>query len=56
MAHCWGEVPYLHSDVRSAGSNVNRLIPTDRHFDPITGMVRLSAIPVNVRASSPDTS
>jgi len=50
MAHCWGEVAG-GGDVRSIGSNVSRLIPTDRYFDPITGMVRQSAIPVNVQAS-----
>jgi len=53
MAHGWGGLSSSRgdadSDVRSVGSNVGRLIPTDRHFDPITGMVRLSAIPVNVR-------
>jgi anaerobic selenocysteine-containing dehydrogenase len=53
MAHGWGGLSSSRgdadSDVRSVGSNVGRLIPTDRHFDPITGMVRQSAIPVNVR-------
>jgi anaerobic selenocysteine-containing dehydrogenase len=50
MAHCWGEVPSLQGDVRSTGSAVSRLIPTDRHFDPITGMPRFTAIPVKLRA------
>ena len=50
MAHCWGEVPSLQGDVRSTGSAVSRLIPTDRHFDPISGMPRFTAIPVKLRA------
>lgn len=49
MAHSWGGLPNTDGDVRSRGSNTNRLIPTDRHFDPLTGMARQSAVPVNVR-------
>jgi anaerobic selenocysteine-containing dehydrogenase len=49
MAHSWGALPGEEDDVRSVGSNTNRLIPTDRHFDPLTGMARQTAIPVSVR-------
>jgi anaerobic selenocysteine-containing dehydrogenase len=39
--------------VREIGSSTNRLVSTDHHFDPITGMARQSAIPVNVRLAPP---
>ncbi len=50
MAHCWGDPSSVGAAVRDGGSNVSRLIPTDRHFDPLTGMTRQTAVPVNVRA------
>ena len=37
-------------DVHSKGSNVQRLIPDDRCYDPITGLALQSAVPVNVYA------
>jgi len=49
MAHCWGSAPDTEVDVREAGSTTARLVPTDRDYDPITGMARMTAIPVRVR-------
>ena len=49
MAHGWGKTPRHDAEVREIGSNVGRLIPADRHLDPLTGMPRQSAIPVTVR-------
>jgi anaerobic selenocysteine-containing dehydrogenase len=51
MAHGWGDVPGKpgETDVREVGSCTNRLVENTRVFDPIAGMARQSAIPVNVR-------
>jgi anaerobic selenocysteine-containing dehydrogenase len=49
MAHAWGDLPGNEGDVREVGSSTNRLLSNDAEFDPITGMARQSAIPVNVR-------
>jgi anaerobic selenocysteine-containing dehydrogenase len=49
MAHAWGGLPGNDGDVREVGSSTNRLLSNEREFDPITGMARQSAIPVNVR-------
>ncbi len=49
MAHSWGDAPEHDAKVREIGSSTNRLVANDRDFDPITGMARQSAIPVNVR-------
>jgi ketosteroid isomerase-like protein len=38
-------------NLRSVGSPTSRLIPTNRHFAPITGIPRMSAIPVRVHIS-----
>jgi hypothetical protein len=35
--------------VREIGASTNALISNEVDFDPITGMARQSAIPVNVR-------
>jgi anaerobic selenocysteine-containing dehydrogenase len=51
MAHSWGDAPKYDSEVRTLGSNTGRLSPVDRDFDPISGLPRMSAIPVNVRLS-----
>lgn len=50
MAHSWGDGPQYDHLVREIGSNTNRLISTDRDYDPITGMARQTAIPVKLRA------
>jgi len=48
LAHGWGDGEDA-SNVRTHGTSVTRLIPTDRDYDPISGMVRQSAVPVRVR-------
>jgi anaerobic selenocysteine-containing dehydrogenase len=47
LAHGWGD-PSDDRDVRQKGSNVQRLIPDDQRYDPITGLALQSAVPVNV--------
>jgi anaerobic selenocysteine-containing dehydrogenase len=49
MAHSWGGSSTTDEKVRDIGSPTNRLVATDRSYDPITGMVVQSAIPVSVR-------
>jgi len=52
MAHCFGNIPGDESDVRAVGSNTGRLIDNERHFDPHTGIPRMSAIPVGIKKIS----
>jgi anaerobic selenocysteine-containing dehydrogenase/1-acyl-sn-glycerol-3-phosphate acyltransferase len=54
MAHCWGAGPERDAEVRTIGSNTGRLVATNRHYDPITGMARQSAIPVTIRVARED--
>jgi anaerobic selenocysteine-containing dehydrogenase len=49
LAHGWGD-PSDERDVRNKGCNVQRLIPANERFDPITGLALQSAVPVNVAA------
>jgi anaerobic selenocysteine-containing dehydrogenase len=49
MAHSWGDLPSRPGDVREIGSSTSRLVDDASDFDPISGMARQSAIPVNVR-------
>ena len=49
MAHSWGDVPETDGDVRTIGGSTNRLVNNEEAYDPITGMARQSAIPVNIR-------
>lgn len=49
MAHSWGDAPEYDGAVREIGSPTNRLVNNAADYDPITGMARQSAIPVNVR-------
>lgn len=49
MAHAWGDPAVDPKEVRQIGSSTNRLISDERGYDPITGMARQSAIPVNIR-------
>ncbi len=49
MAHAWGGLPGEIDDPRAGGANTNRLTADDREVDPVTGMVRQTAIPVRVR-------
>jgi anaerobic selenocysteine-containing dehydrogenase len=54
LAHGWGD-PSDDRGVREKGCNVQRLIPDDRRYDPITGLAQQSAVPVNVsRAGEPE--
>jgi anaerobic selenocysteine-containing dehydrogenase len=47
MAHARGDG--TDDDVRQSGSNTGRLVSCERDFEPISGIPRQSAIPVNVR-------
>jgi anaerobic selenocysteine-containing dehydrogenase len=49
MAHAWGDPAADPKEVRETGSSTNRLVDDETDFDPITGMARQSAVPVNVR-------
>jgi anaerobic selenocysteine-containing dehydrogenase len=53
MAHARGGEPERDADVRTIGSTTNRLVSVARDFEPISGIPRQSAIPVNVRALRP---
>lgn len=48
MHHAFGGLPSEDGEVRSRGSNVGRLVPTDTEYDPITGLPRQGNIPVKV--------
>jgi len=48
LAFGWGD-PSDERGVREKGSNVQRLIPDDVRYDPVTGLAQTTAIPVNVR-------
>ncbi len=48
MAHAWGDPGARGKDVREIGSSTNALVSNEVDFDPISGMARQSAIPVNV--------
>ena len=52
MAHCWGR-PDEDGDVRKEGGNTARLLDTEGEFDRLSGMVRMTAVPVAVRAHEP---
>jgi len=49
MAHAWGDPSIDPKEVREVGSSTNRLVSNETDFDPISGMARQSAIPVNLR-------
>jgi len=53
MAHAWGDPEAARKEVREVGASTTRLVDNARHFDPITGMARQSAIPVNIRPAPP---
>ncbi len=48
MAHCWGR-PDAGEAGAISGSNTAQLLSPEREWDPITGMARMTAVPVNVR-------
>jgi len=47
LAFGWGD-PSDTRDISQSGSNVQRLIPDDQRYDPITGLAQMTAIPVNL--------
>ncbi len=49
MAHAFGGSQGDAHRVREFGSNTGSLTPVDRDYDPISGIPRMSAIPVNVK-------
>lgn len=49
MAHSFGGSPGEKSDFRQQGSNTSVLISVEDSFDRISGLPRMSAVPVNVR-------
>jgi anaerobic selenocysteine-containing dehydrogenase len=49
MAHAWGDPAANPKEVREIGASTNALISNEVDFDPLTGMARQSAVPVNVR-------
>ncbi len=52
MAHSWGGSSLTDEKVRDIGTPTNRLVSTDTDYDPVTGMVVQSAIPVAVTPST----
>lgn len=56
MSHCFGDAPERDGEFRAIGSNTGRLVDTTVHYDPYTGIPRMSAIPVSIeRGKVPDT-
>ncbi|MDA9219895.1 molybdopterin-dependent oxidoreductase [Luminiphilus sp.] len=52
LAHGWGFNPEYNDDddVREMGASSNRIISDEAEYDPISGMARQSAIPVQITA------
>ena len=50
MSHAWGGNPGEDDDPAVLGGNTGRLVPVDREFDALTGIPRMSAIPVRLHA------
>jgi anaerobic selenocysteine-containing dehydrogenase len=48
MTHAYGDVAHGDTAVRQAGTNTSRLTVVDRDFDRITGMPRMSNLPVSL--------
>lgn len=51
MSHSWGRSPGEIEQPERDGGNTGRLAANDRDFDRVTGMPRMSAIPVTLRAA-----
>lgn len=49
MAHSWGGSSLTDEKVRDIGTPTSRLVSVDAGYDPVTGMIVSSAIPVAVR-------
>ncbi len=50
MSHAWGGNPGEDDDPAVRGGNTGRLVPVDREYDAMTGIPRMSAIPVRLHA------
>jgi anaerobic selenocysteine-containing dehydrogenase len=48
MAHCFGDAPERDGEHLRIGSTTGRLVDSERDYDPITGIPRMSAIPVSI--------
>jgi len=48
MAHGFGDAPERDGEHAEIGSPTNRLVDCTRDYDPITGIPRMSAIPVSI--------
>jgi hypothetical protein len=48
MAHGFGDSPERDAEHAEIGSPTNRLVDCTRDYDPITGIPRMSAIPVSI--------
>ena len=48
MSHCFGGDPEKPADVREVGSNTGALASVAHEYDPVSGIPRMSAIPVRV--------
>lgn len=48
ISHCWGDIDGADADPASFGASVARLIFNDRDFDPLTGLPRMSNLPVSI--------
>ncbi len=51
---CWGAPPMGEQDPQTVGSSAAKLITVDKHFDPITGIPRMSGVPVRLRKLKTD--
>ncbi|WP_420452307.1 molybdopterin-containing oxidoreductase family protein [Ilumatobacter sp.] len=54
MAHSWGGTSLTDEEVREIGAPTSRLVSTDAGYDPVTGMVVSSAIPVSIQKAEVD--
>ena len=52
MSHAWGDAPDRDGEFRELGSCTSRLVDNDHDVDPITGMPRMTALPVAVTSRS----
>ena len=52
IAHCWGNIPEKDDTADTFGTSVARLVDSDAHYDPVTGIPVMSAIPVRINPLS----
>jgi len=53
MYHCFGGLVEEDGKFTELGSNVGRLVPNDKDYDPITGIPRMGNIPVRITPGWP---